>query len=91
MDRRATQPGRSGGRHERVSGIDGEHCLEVGFLVGYLKSFLDRKKIMTNLCATAEIQYLKYHAFRHAGASLMDSINTPIGIIQITLGHENRL
>jgi len=52
--------------------------------------FLDRKKIMTTLCAKAGVPYFRYHAIRHAGASLMDSINTPIGTIQKILGHENR-
>lgn len=52
--------------------------------------FRDRKKIMTTLCAKAEVPYFRYHALRHAGASLMDSINTPIGTIQKILGHENR-
>lgn len=52
--------------------------------------FGDRKKIMRALCAKAGVQYFRFHAMRHAGASLMDSINTPIGTIQKILGHENR-
>ncbi len=52
--------------------------------------FQDRKKIMKTLCAKAGVPYFRFHAFRHAGASLMDSINTPIGTIQKILGHENR-
>ena len=52
--------------------------------------FGDRKKIMRSLCAKAGVPYFRYHAMRHAGASLMDSINTPIGTIQRILGHENR-
>lgn len=36
------------------------------------------------------VQYFRYHALRHAGASLIDNINTPIGTIQKILGHENR-
>ena len=45
---------------------------------------------MKTLCAKAEVPYFRYHALRHAGASLMDNINTPIGTIQKILGHENR-
>jgi hypothetical protein len=56
------------------------------------------EKIMTTLCAKAGFPYFKYNAFRHASASLMESINTPVGTIQkvlgiiwnIHLGHENR-
>ncbi len=52
--------------------------------------FGDRKKIMRSLCTKAGVPYFRFHALRHAGASLMDSINTPIGTIQKILGHENR-
>ena len=52
--------------------------------------FQDRKKIMKTLCAKAGVRDFRFHALRHAGASLMDSINTPIGTIQKILGHENR-
>jgi len=52
--------------------------------------FENRSKIMKTLCARAGVPYFRYHALRHAGASLMDSINTPIGTIQKILGHENR-
>lgn len=52
--------------------------------------FGDRKKIMKSLCTKAGVPYFRFHALRHAGASLMDSINTPIGTIQKILGHENR-
>ncbi len=31
-----------------------------------------------------------FHALRHAGASLMDNCNVPLGSIQRILGHENR-
>lgn len=50
----------------------------------------NRSKIMKTLCAKAGVPYFRYHALRHAGASLLDSINTPIGTIQKILGHENR-
>jgi len=53
--------------------------------------FENRSKIMKTLCARAGVPYFRYHALRHAGASLMDSINTPIGTIQKILGHENRI
>ena len=52
--------------------------------------FQNRKRIMKTLCKKADVPYFRYHALRHAGASLMDSINTPIGTIQKILGHENR-
>ena len=52
--------------------------------------FWDRKKLMKALCEKAGVPYFRFHAIRHAGASLMDSINTPIGTIQKILGHENR-
>jgi len=50
----------------------------------------DRKYLMRNLCERAGVPYFRYHALRHAGASLMDSVNVPIGAIQKILGHENR-
>lgn len=52
--------------------------------------YQDRKKIMTTLCAKAGVKYFRYHALRHSGASVMDSLNIPIGSIQRILGHENR-
>ncbi|MDA8404402.1 MAG: site-specific integrase, partial [Desulfobacteraceae bacterium] len=52
--------------------------------------FKDRKKIMTTLCRNAGVRYFRYHALRHFGASLLDSVNVPIGAIQRILGHENR-
>ena len=45
---------------------------------------------MKTLCEKANVPYFRYHALRHAGASLMDNINVPIGTIQKILGHENR-
>jgi len=50
----------------------------------------DRKKIMKTLCAKAGVRYFRFHALRHAGASVMESFNVPIGAIQRILGHENR-
>lgn len=52
--------------------------------------FQDRKKIMKILCERAGVKYFRYHALRHAGASMMDVNNVPIGVIQRILGHENR-
>lgn len=52
--------------------------------------YQDRKKIMKILCEKANVPYFRFHALRHAGASLMDSVNVPIGAIQKILGHENR-
>jgi integrase len=50
----------------------------------------DRKKIMKSLCKKAGVKYFRFHPLRHAGASIMDGNNVPIGTIQRILGHENR-
>jgi len=52
--------------------------------------FGDRKKIMRVLCKKAGVRYFRFHPLRHAGASIMDEQNVPIGAIQRILGHENR-
>ena len=52
--------------------------------------FTERKKIMRTLCKNAGVRYFRFHALRHASASVMDSKNVPIGAIQRILGHENR-
>jgi len=52
--------------------------------------FTERKRIMKTLCKEAGVRYFRFHAFRHASASVMDSKNVPIGAIQRILGHENR-
>jgi integrase len=52
--------------------------------------YQDRKKFMRTLCKRAGVKYFRFHALRHAGASLMDSLNIPIGAIQRVLGHEHR-
>jgi integrase len=52
--------------------------------------FEDRNSIMTSLCTKAGVNYFRYHALRHFGASLMEQANVPIGSIQRILGHENR-
>jgi hypothetical protein len=49
-----------------------------------------RREILMSLCDKAQVRYFSYHAIRHAGASLMDRNNAPIGAIQKILGHENR-
>ncbi len=54
------------------------------------KPYDDRKAIMRRLCKKAEIPYFRFHARRHAGASVMDNSNVPIGEIQKVLGHRNR-
>jgi len=50
----------------------------------------DRKKLMKRLCEKAGVRYFRFHPLRHAGASIMDSNNVPMGAIQRILGHENR-
>jgi len=52
--------------------------------------YTDRKRIMKTLCKRAGVKYFRFHAFRHYGASIMDSKNVPIGSIQKILGHEQR-
>lgn len=52
--------------------------------------YQDRKKFMKTLCKKAGVRYFRFHPLRHAGASLMDSINIPLAEIQGILGHENR-
>lgn len=52
--------------------------------------FKDRREIIKNLCNKAGVRHFRFHALRHAGASLMDNANVPIGAIQKILGHENR-
>jgi len=52
--------------------------------------FNDRRELIKNLCNKAGVRHFRFHALRHAGASLMDYVNVPIGSIQRILGHENR-
>jgi integrase len=52
--------------------------------------YKDRKKIMKTLCRKADVQYFRFHALRHSGASTMENLNIPIGSIKRILGHENR-
>jgi integrase len=52
--------------------------------------YQDRKAIMRILCQKAGVKYFRFHALRHFGASVLDSINVPIEDIQRILGHENR-
>jgi len=52
--------------------------------------YQDRKKVMRGLCQKAGVKYFRFHALRHAGASIMERRNVPIGSIQRILGHEKR-
>jgi len=52
--------------------------------------YKDRKRLMKTLCNKAGVRYFRYHALRHAGASLMENCNISIGVIQKVLGHESR-
>ena len=54
------------------------------------KPYKDRKRIMKSLCKMASVKYFRFHALRHAGASLMDNSGANIGSVQRILGHENR-
>ena len=53
-------------------------------------AFQDRKRIMGTLCKKAGVTYFRFHALRHAGASVMENSNISTGIIQKILGHESR-
>lgn len=55
-----------------------------------LQPFQNRNRLMSRLCAKAGVRSFGFHALRHAGASIMDMNNVPIGAIQRVLGHENR-
>jgi len=52
--------------------------------------FKERTRIMKSLCKKVGVQYFRFHALRHFGASMLDQANVPIGSIQRLLGHENR-
>ncbi len=52
--------------------------------------FKDRREVIKKLCTKAGVRQFRFHALRHAGASLVDNANLPIGAIQRILGHENR-
>ena len=54
------------------------------------KPYTDRKSLMRSLCKKAGVQYFRFHALRHFGASVLDQANIPIGSIQRILGHESR-
>jgi integrase len=45
---------------------------------------------MRSLCKKSNVKYFRFHALRHAGASLMDNAGVNTGSIQRLLGHENR-
>lgn len=52
--------------------------------------YKDRKRMMKSLCEKAEVKYFRFHALRHAGASMLEDANVSVGTIQRLLGHENR-
>jgi len=52
--------------------------------------YKERKRLMSNLCADANVKYFRYHALRHLTASILDQLGIPIGTIQRILGHQNR-
>jgi len=49
-----------------------------------------RKRLMKGLCQKAGVRCFQFHALRHSGASVMDSLGVPIGSIQRILGHQQR-
>jgi len=52
--------------------------------------YAKRYNLLRRLCRDAGVRPFGFHALRHAGASLLDSENVPLGTIQRILGHENR-
>ncbi len=52
--------------------------------------FQNRNRLMSKLCKRAGVRVFGFHALRHAGASIMETNNVPIGAIQRVLGHEHR-
>ncbi len=52
--------------------------------------YRDRHKIMRTLCQKAGVKYFRFHALRHASASVLDQRGARLGDIQRILGHENR-
>lgn len=54
------------------------------------KPYRDRSQIMKYLCKKVDVDYFRFHALRHFGASILDQANVPLGSIQRILGHESR-
>ena len=52
--------------------------------------YRDRHKFMKSLCQKAGVKYFRFHALRHASASVLDQRGARLGDIQRILGHENR-
>jgi len=52
--------------------------------------YLDRKQLMKKLCKKAGLEYFRYHAIRHSGASALEKAGVSITAIQNILGHESR-
>lgn len=52
--------------------------------------YQDRKFLMRKLCRAAGLDYFRYHAIRHSGASAMEGAGVSITSIQHILGHESR-
>ena len=52
--------------------------------------YRDRHKFMRSLCQKAGVKYFRFHALRHASASVLDQRGARLGDIQRILGHENR-
>lgn len=53
--------------------------------------YQDRKTLMRKLCKAAGLDYFRYHAIRHSGASALEKAGVSITSIQHILGHESRL
>lgn len=53
--------------------------------------YQDRKTLMSKLCKAAGLDYFRYHAIRHSGASALEKAGVSITAIQVILGHESRL
>lgn len=51
--------------------------------------FKSRNKLMARLCRRAGVRHFSFHAFRRAGASVLEQSNVPVGTVQKLLGHED--
>ncbi|MBI5849296.1 MAG: tyrosine-type recombinase/integrase [Nitrospirae bacterium] len=52
------------------------------------KPYVYRSKLLKTVCENAGVKPFSFHAFRHFGASYLDSKGTPLTTIQQLLGHE---
>ena len=81
---------RYGKRNRRMPWVFWHHYTSRKTGEKYQGPYRRRKRLMQGLCKEAGVRYFNFHALRHSGASVMDSLGVPIGSIQRILGHEQR-